>query len=375
MCRSSIRASLLLATVGAIGAASQASAVAASPAPLIETIPPDASQVRYDAKDQFDKPLTGLDVIADPDGSGYLGVYFSSTCKSPVAAGKECPTADQENVVKAGESDDLLNWRSIAELDTTGGNMPTIRDVGGGRLLVAYEDYGRSGDRPEQSRVVVRYYPSRARLVTNQPARQVALPRRLSRYNEGTPTIESVSGAGAAFNPARAQIRIGFHYNSTTPRVPAKNGRPARPAKPGPDRQAVGVLRGFSAAGKRWAPTKRASVDRRIDAAGFPGKHGKRTRFSYDGQTWNVYEAKRAGGELHDFDRWNLVLAPPSGPAQGLTVAAPDGPFTSIGVPTMKVLPAPGGAGSVFFTSSTVFTKGGPRPGALLYYHALVPAR
>lgn len=320
--------------LGGLGGATARSAAAPSPRALLEAVPRDPLHVRYGAKDSGRRQLAGLDVVADPIGVGYLGVYFW-----PHGPGAT------DYTVSVGASTDLINWRRITDLDVDGGNMPTIRSLPGGGFLVAYEDYTALERGSGKSQIRVRYYPGREQLLRNRWATEQLLPRTLSPTNEGTPSIEGIAWSG---RPETSVLRIGFHYNAG-----------AR----GVDRQAEGYLRGF----RDWRATSDAATGRRLRQAGFLASHGKRSHLELAGGRWDVVEAQRLPGS---FGAWSLALEDlTTGTTEGLTLNGWFGPLTSVGVPAVKVLPGPLRLGRVLFVSAYVFS--GKLVGPLVYYRSL----
>ncbi|MGE4426225.1 MAG: hypothetical protein AB7G37_07230 [Solirubrobacteraceae bacterium] len=287
------------------------------------------SHTRFGATDEQGRQLAGLDVVPDPDGAGYLGVYFWPTGPGPA-----------DYAVSLGESDDLLTWHRIIDLDVDGGNMPVIHRLpGDAGFLVAFEDYREVvAARTARSSLRIRHYADRAALASNRWAAERILPRTLSPTNEGTPEITAVNwGRGAS----DSVVRIGFHYNA--------RGR-------GVDRHAEGRLVGFS----DWSAAPDEETGVRLKAAGFAASHGKRSRFYVDGRPWELREAQRVPG---DFSTWSLLLTDPvSGQGSPLALAAPRGPLASVGVPSVSVVPAPAGGGEALFASGYVFGAllGGP---------------
>ncbi|MCK9247932.1 MAG: hypothetical protein M0P31_03010 [Solirubrobacteraceae bacterium] len=252
----------------------------------------DVERTRFGARDDQGRQLAGLDVVPDPDGHGYLGVYFWPTGPGPA-----------DYAVSLGESDDLLTWRRIIDLDVDGGNMPVIHRLpGDAGFLVAFEDYREIvAARTARSNLRIRHYPDRSALAANRWAAERIIPRTLSPTNEGTPEITAVNwGRG----PRDSVVRIGFHYNA--------RGR-------GVDRHAEGRLVGFS----DWTATPDEATEGRLKAAGFLASHGKRSRFELHGRAWELREAQRVPG---DFATWSLLLADPAtGQGAPLSLTAPRG--------------------------------------------------
>src|SRR5579884_178297 len=118
--------------------------------------------------------------------------------------------------------------------DPRGASMPALAAVpGASGFLLAYEkSHGRYDG------VRVRFYPSRAALLAGRYSASRDLPLRFSRYSNGTPSFLSIEWRGGL---ARSVITLAFHYETAS-----------RGGKPGPDREATGVLRGF----RSWSPSR-----------------------------------------------------------------------------------------------------------------------
>jgi hypothetical protein len=288
----------------------------------------DDRRTRTGATDDRGHQLTALSVVRDPEGDGWLGVYHWPTGKGPA-----------DFAVGLATSKDLLSWRNVAELDADGGNMPVLRRTPGGGFLLAYEDYVRVVDGNAISRIRVRAYADRARLVRNTWSAEQELPATLSANNEGTPSFEGVEWDGS---PGASTIALRFHFNAG-----------AR----GVDRQGVGTLRGF----RRWTAEPDRALDETLTAAGFPASHGRRTAFEAGGRPWMLIEAQ---ARPRDFSSWRLVLLDrgPAPRADPVTVCGGDVPTApSVGVPGVAVGPEDSG---VLFLSAFAFD--GPAAGTFL---------
>lgn len=293
----------------------------------------DGRRTRAHATDQLGHQLTALSVVPDPDDAGWLGVYHWPTGKGPA-----------DFAVGLATSTDLLRWRNVAQLDADGGNMPVLHRTPDGGYLLAYEDYLRVEDGNAISRIRVRAYADRARLLSNTWATQRTLPATLSDNNEGTPTFERVDWNGSA---AASTIRLRFHYNA---------------GASGVDRQGVGTLRGL----RDWSAERDEALDRTLTAAGYPASHGRRATFRADGRPWMLIEAQERAG---DFSTWRLLLldrgpTPRAGPVE---VCGGDGDVPtapSVGVPGVVRMPGAADAPSGLFLSAFVFD--GPAAGTFL---------
>jgi hypothetical protein len=208
-------------------------------------------------------------------------------------------------------------------LDPLGASMPTLRTVPGGGFLLAYEK-----KIPRVGNIVrLRYYRSPAQLQTGHFAAQRDLPHTFSPYNDGTPTILSVTWHHAL---ARSVIHIGFHYETE-----ARGTR-------GPDREAIGTLVDF----KRWTAHPEKPLDLALDRQGLSGSHGDWRQFSFAGDRWRIYEGQ---GTWDNFGSWRVVLQDTStGQLYPLTLSSDAQAVSgSVANPVVAVLPAPGGSGQV----------------------------
>ncbi|MDO9409268.1 hypothetical protein [Patulibacter sp.] len=293
----------------------------------------DERRTRTGATDGAGHQLTGLSVVPDPEGDGWLGVSHRPTGRGPA-----------DFAVGLATSKDLLHWTPVAELDADGGNMPVLHALPGGGYLLAYEDYVRVDDGNAISRIRVRAYADRARLLRNTWAVQRELPATLSDNNEGTPSFERVDWNGSA---GASTITLRFHYNADAKGV---------------DRQGIGTLRGF----RDWTARRDEALDETLTRAGFPASHGRRSTFRAGGRPWMLIEVQRRPG---DFSTWRLVLldrgpAPRAEPTVvcGGDAGVPTAP--SVGVPWVQIAPDGEGGPDLLFLSAFVFD--GPSAGTFL---------
>lgn len=317
-------------------------APAAKLAGLLEQAPCAADvRIEYAARDDRGAPLDVLDPISDPAG-GYLGVYHRMVPGTRGEASYE---------VLLAHSADLMQWRRLRVLDSSGASMPALCAVPGAHgFLLAYEKLAGPGD----GHVVrVQWYRSRADLLGGQPTAGIDLPRRFSPYNNGTPAFLGVRWGGS---PGRSVIKLSFHYELS-------DG-----GSPGPDREAVGVLLGF----RHWLARRDTAVDALIDQTGLRGSHGDERQFQYGGASWRVYEANPT---VAGFGSWHVLLYSPfEHRVFPLRFHLPGGPFaTSFGNPIVSVLPAPGGHGQALVTTLFVFSSGAAarEAGELVLYQPL----
>jgi len=318
--------------------APQAQSAVAQLQDLIENVPcADSGRISYGTTDNLGGSMDVLDPITDPVG-GYLGVYHTAFGPYP-----------WEFRISLAQSADLIHWTQIAVLDPLGASMPTLRAVPGtGGFLLAYEK-----KIPHVGNIVrLRYYDSLDELQAGRFAAQRDLPRTFSRFNDGTPTILSVTWHRSL---ARSVIHIGFHYETD-----ARGGR-------GPDREAIGTLVDFS----RWTARTERPLDAALDRQGLSGSHGDWRQFSFAGDRWRIYEGQTTWGE---FGSWRVVLQDTSnGQLYPLTLSSDTQAISgSVANPVVAVLPAPDGSGQVFVITLYLFTANSPAvPGELVYYQAL----
>ncbi len=301
---------------------------------LIDDVPSvQSGQVVVHATDNRGDQLGALDPIPDPAG-GYLGVYHS-----PYRA-----LGRWTFRISLAHSSDLLHWTRIRVLDRRGASMPTLRQIPGtDGFLLAYEKALPGGDV-----IRIAYYGSRADLLSGQPGARRNLPRSLSRYNDGTPTILSIDWNGSA---ARSLIQLGFHYQTRAHRHPAA------------DREAIAALAGF----RRWTAHRDLDADAALSAEGFHGNHGDWREFAFDGFRWRVYEGQR---RYDNFSTWHVLLYNPSSRATyPLSLQLDGSRITSLGNPIVQQETAPGGQGQVLVVTTFVFAASDPAlTGELVYY-------
>lgn len=306
---------------------------------LIEDVPcPDTGRVSYDTTDNLGESMSVLDTVPDPRG-GYLGVYHTEF-RTPGVPGFR---------ISLAHSSDLINWTRLEVLDPTGASMPTLRPIPGARgYMLAYEKRGHSGG----DVIRVRYYRTLEALLVNHYVAQLDLPRMFSPWNNGTPTILWIHWNGAL---RRSQIELGFHYQS------------AIRGAPGPDREAVGVLRGFHV----WSAHTDPSTDIGLDRQGLFGSHGDWRQFGFDGEHWRVYEAQTT---YNNFGSWRVVLADPATEQMySLALRAGSDPVSSsFANPVASEEPAPNGHGTVLVITMYLFSARVPgTTGELVYYQPI----
>jgi hypothetical protein len=305
---------------------------------LIEQVPcPSSGRVSFGTADDLGAPMGVLDLLADPAG-GYLGVYHTATGPTDNAAVYR---------VLLGRSTDLIHWHRLAVLDPDGASMPTLRAIPGQPgFVLAYEKSASS----EAGHVIrLRYYANRDELLAGRYRAQRDLPLRFSPFNNGTPSILSVSWGGAL---QRSIIRLGFHYETSH-----RGGA-------GPDREALGTLRGF----RSWSARPDVATDAALDREGLAGSHGDWRQFSFQSGWWRLYEAQAS---FNDFGSWHVLLTGPGTGSPHRVTLTSDGAAlsTSFGNPVAQQLPAPDGRGQVLVMTMFLFASSVPEQGGELVYY------
>jgi hypothetical protein len=185
-------------------------------------------------------------------------------------------------------------------------------------------------------------------LIAGRAGIEQNLPRRLSAYNNGTPTILSIDWEDSA---GPSLIRLGFHYQTA-----ARWG-------PGADREAVGVLTGF----KQWTAHRDGQADGALSAQGLSGNHGDWRQFTFNDFRWRIYEGQQ---RFDDFATWHALLYDLSSrQLYPLSLQLGSSRITSVGNPIVRELPAPGGQGKVLVVTAFVFDASARGlTGELVYY-------
>jgi hypothetical protein len=292
--------------------------------------------VSYGTADNLGESTDVLDPIVDPAG-GYLGVYHTEFGPHP-----------GEFRISLAQSADLIHWTQIVVLDPFNASMPTLCGVPGGGFLLAYEKtLAQAGNI-----VRLRYYRSLGDLEAGRFAAQRDLPQTFSPFNDGTPTILSVTWHHSLM---RSVIHIGFHYETEM------RGRR------GPDREAIGTLVDFS----RWTAHTEKPLDAALDRQGLSGSHGDWRQFSFANDRWRIYEGETTWNNL---GTWHVVLQDTStGQLYPLTLNSDTQAVSgSVANPVVTVLPAPDGDGQVLVVTLYLFSADAPAlPGELVYYQPL----
>ena len=139
----------------------------------------------YDPHDDVGgNAVTGIKILDEPDGAGFVGVYFLF----------DEPSGQFRTYV--GTSDDLLTWTRRAELGRNA-SQPTIADASDGGYVVGWEQ-----EPPNHLKFA--YYPTLADLLSGTAAKTYEPPTQLSPdCAEGTPSFYTASST---------YLDVGFHY-------------------------------------------------------------------------------------------------------------------------------------------------------------------
>lgn len=239
-----------LATTGCMAAS--ASALPASPAALIETVPANAV---YGLHDSAGHTMDTVKVVADPTTAGrYLAVYHwqsGSTFDVGVATSTNLTTWTYKRTLDTAASQPYLAFSPAPK------NGPIVAD----------EAYGNSHLRFTYWTTVSGF------LGTGAPYTTFDAPRTLSSCAEGTPAITAVHYASSSSTiTSGSTITVTHHYFSNCQT----------------DREASGTLTNF----KTWTTAALPAVDTALVNAGAVGKHGDRDTFAYAGQNWTLYEGQ-----------------------------------------------------------------------------------
>lgn len=240
-------------------------AMAAPPTvPMVKSLMEDveSSPIKvYAAKDDSGRGMDCLK-IAMVGRKGYLGI---------------CHSKDSRGIFRARlvKSTDLKTWKVVHEFEDHTHQGTLVRlDT---RWLVAMEKDG-----PDGNWIQVRGYDSTADLEAGRHAVIKDLPRQLSKFAEGTPSIDRASVGNGKWNEVDLLIR--FHYY--------RDGDV--------DRQASGTLTAFDT----WA-SKVERVDNAPLEPTYKGNIGDRDTFYLKGITFDLLEAQLA---KNDWSSWRILL-------------------------------------------------------------------
>lgn len=222
----------------------------------------EASPVKvYAAKDTQGQGMDCLKIV-QIGRSDYLGVCHSMDSKGVFS-------------LRLVRSKDLVNWDPIHRFDPHS-HQGTLFPLEG-RWLMAFER-----DRPKGNHLVVRGYDSLKDLLAGRHAVHQDLPQQLSKFAEGTPSIDFASTYGTTWEDVDIQIR--FHYY--------RDGDV--------DRQASGALKGFVDWQSRVERADHAPLEKT-----YKGNIGDRDSIYPKGVKFDLMEAQLA---KNDWSSWRLLL-------------------------------------------------------------------
>jgi hypothetical protein len=268
--------------------------------------------------------------------------------------------------VRLSTSSDLSMWhfeRTLAQ----DGSMPAIAAAPGGGFVVSDERGSTLRVLPpivlpasvtgptnlwvlQKSQLRFRFYPSLTALLAGAPDKTFIAPRRLSRTNEGTPSI-NVFRDGPGVGGLR--VETGLHYFKDL----------TGDGLPDADRQATGTMRGF----RRWNVVARPDLDRLFlgqttfhpgFTAPVAGNIGDRDDVVLpDGESLTVAEGQYDPGNVGS---WRLFLRrTDGGPVVPLLPASPGG-SRSFGNAALTLITLPDGRPGLLFTAFIFGCDSGP---------------
>lgn len=252
-----------------------------------------ADAFRFAAKDNLGVGLDCLKIVqAGP--KRYFGVYHS--------------LQGDAFELRLVESTDLLTWTYRTTLDTHA-HQGTLMATKHG-ILLAHEK-----DSPEGNWIRLRRFTDWAALAENRSNWTFDIPRRLSRWAEGTPSIRS-----ADWSADGPRIELSFHYLTER----------------GIDRQAQGSLDGTF-----WRAYPDTWLNARIDQIGVKGNFGDRDHT----EGIELYEAQ---WRKYDWATWR-IFAREGDQLRQLRIRTPAG-STSFANPTVTKLKLPDGSRGFVWT-------------------------
>lgn len=294
---------------------------------------PGANGCRYDAKDSAGNRMDTVKIIDNPAG-GYLGIYH---------------TGDTVNLAL---STDLLDWTFVRALDDQA-TQPTIRALPTGGFLTSVEFNDQHGS---GGCVRFRHYPNLPALYAGKHDRDHTAPRTLSRCNEGTPNIRSVS---LSPDIDHSVIEVVFHYHRNCD----------------VDRQARGRLTDFTA----WATVADVAADDALIAAAKAAGHrvrgniGDRDSEVFAGTTYTLVEIQYRKG---DFGSWRVYLRDEGSADVDYLPIKTHGGSTAFANPTLTKITAPSGHKAVVVTMFIPAEGAAPgEAGELIYFAEFAAAQ
>jgi hypothetical protein len=240
----------------------------------------------FGLKDDGGRTMDCLKVAETAPGS-YLGVYHT--------------LIDGSFKLQIAESKDLRHWTRTAVLEDHA-HQGTIRKWDQGWLLAWEKDGG------EGNWIRVATYATLAYLHAGKPAKVKDLPRSLSKYAEGTPSIFTAFDYGRG----RSEIRLRFHFY--------RDGDV--------DRQAAGVLTDFD----RW---EEGPVNHANELLGetYHGNIGDRDEVATPNGSFELIECQKV---KNDWASWRIVASYMKGYRE-LAIKTPKG-STSFANPNCTLL-------------------------------------
>ncbi len=283
--------------------------------------PIDATQKRFNAKD--DKGVV-LDCIkVEQIGpKRYIGVHHA--------------LINDVFHLRLVESNNLLDWKHIRTIEQHG-HQGTLKKSGS-RWLMAWEKDG-----PKGNWIHISAFDSVDDLIQGKPAKKIDLPRELSQFAEGTPSIYGKIPDGPW---DKMQLDIRFHY--------WRDGDV--------DRQAEGKLLNF----KTWRSEIRKGAPLPLESI-YRGNIGDRDYFTLDKE----YEVLEGQYRKNDWTSWRILLRDARQPFKELKIVT-EKKSTSFANPAVTVLTLPNGKRGAFvgyFMPSQGNHK--DESGQLIYYREL----
>lgn len=293
---------------------------------------PAANGYRYDAKDSAGNRMDTVKIIVNPTG-GYLGIYHTG------------------DTVNLASSVDLLDWTFVRALDDEA-TQPTIKGLPTGGFLTAVEFNDQHGS---GGHARFRHYPSLSALYAGRFDRDTTAPRTLSRCNEGTPSIRSVS-LTPDIDHSVVEVALHYHRNCDV------------------DRQAFGRLTDFTT----WVTAADSALDDALIAAARAAGHrvrgniGDRDSEVVAGVTYSLFEIQYEKG---NFGSWRPYLQDGStGEVSHLPITTHGG-STAFANPTLTAITAPSGLEAVVATLFIPTEGAAPgEAGELIYYSEFTAA-
>ncbi|MEA2130975.1 MAG: hypothetical protein QOJ85_3866 [Solirubrobacteraceae bacterium] len=293
-----------------------------------------ATRAQYNSRDTGGRTLDTIKIV-ERGGGGYVSAFHS-----PDGAGSFS--------VRFASSTNLLTWSSgtgsIADA-----SQATLARRPNGSFLAAYEQRSAGG----RSHLQFGQYGGISALLAGNASSVSPVSRSLSTWNEGTPSLHSVTDVSAT---------VGFHYLATD-------------VTPAVDRNASGLLNGFPGSAPTWGSiTVDARVNNAIQALEPTVHHiGDRDRVMFQGYGFRLVEAQT---RRDDWSSWRVYLYDETADARGDTLHAmtklnvrTHRASSSFGNPTATVVTDPIGLRAVVVTLF-LFSEGAAagEAGELIYY-------